>query len=101
MQVASIFNAFGSRIQLYEAAPRILMTEDEDIATAAAAAFRESGMVVRENFGTIESFEKTSIGVRMNFSKDGKRDSVEATLAIVAVGWAADTGGLRLCSGKR
>jgi dihydrolipoamide dehydrogenase len=98
VQVASIFNAFGSRIQLYEAAPRILMTEDEDIAAAAAAAFRESGIVVRENFGTIESFEKTPLGVRMNFSKDGKRDSVEATLAVVAVGWAADTGGLRLAA---
>jgi dihydrolipoamide dehydrogenase len=34
----------------------------------------------------------------MNFSKDGKRDSVEATLAVVAVGWAADTGGLRLAA---
>ncbi len=97
MQVASIFNAFGSRIELYEAAPRILMTEDEDIA-AAAAAFRESGMVVRENFGAIESFEKTPTGVRMNFSKNGKRDSVEATLTVVAVGWAADTAGLGLAA---
>jgi dihydrolipoamide dehydrogenase len=95
-QVASIFNAFGSRIQLFEAAPRILMTEDEDIAAAVRTAFRESGMVVRENFGAIESFEKTAMGVRMNFSNDGKRDGVEATLAVVAVGWAADAAGLSL-----
>ena len=32
------------------------------------SAFRESGMVVRENFGAIESFEKTPGGVRMIFS---------------------------------
>src|SRR5256885_6622720 len=51
VQIASIFNAFGSRIQLFEAAPRILMTEDEDVAAAIRAAFRESGMVVQENFG--------------------------------------------------
>ncbi len=98
VQVASIFSAFGSRIQLYEAAPRILMTEDEDIAAAVAAAFRESGIVVREDFGAIESFEKTPTGVRMNFSKNGKRDSVEATLAVVAVGWAADTAGVGLAA---
>ncbi|MBV9314936.1 MAG: NAD(P)/FAD-dependent oxidoreductase [Pseudonocardia sp.] len=98
MQVASIFNAFGSRVQLFEAAPRILMTEDDDVAAAVATAFRESGMVVRENFGTIESFEKTPTGVRMIFSKDGHRDSVEAAFTVVAVGWAADTARLNLAA---
>src|SRR6516164_4126156 len=95
-QVASIFNAFGTRVQLFEAGPRILSTEDEDVAAAAATAFRKSGMVVRENFGTIESFEKTPTGVRMNFAKDGRRDTAEAALVVVAVGWAADTAGLNL-----
>ena len=98
MQVASIFNAFGSRVQLFQAGPRILPTEDEDVSAAVAAAFRESGIVVRENFGTIESFEKTPNGVRMVFSKDGARDSAEATLVVVAVGWVADTAGLNLAA---
>src|SRR5499427_2521731 len=98
VQVASIFNAFGTRIQLFEAGPRILATEDEDIAAAAAAAFRKSGMVVKENFGTIESFEKTPAGIRMNFSKDGKRDSAEASLVVVAVGWVADSARLNLAA---
>src|SRR4029078_4845348 len=59
VQVASIFNAFCTRVQLSEAGPRILSTEDEAVSAAAAAAFRVSGMVVRENFGAIESFETT------------------------------------------
>ena len=54
VQVASIFNAFGSRVQLFQAGPRILPTEDDDVSTAVAAAFRELGIAVRENFGTIE-----------------------------------------------
>ncbi|MGH7000798.1 MAG: dihydrolipoyl dehydrogenase family protein, partial [Stellaceae bacterium] len=95
-QLASIFNAFGSRIQLFQSGPRILMTEDEDISTAVTAAFRESGIVVRENFGAIESFEKTPLGVRMIFSKDGRRDSAEAALAVAAVGWVANTAELNL-----
>src|SRR5947207_1219318 len=95
-QVASIFNAFGSRVQLFQAGPRILPTEDEDVSAAVAAAFRESGIVVRENFGTIESFQKTREGVRMIFSKNGAWDSAEAALAVVAVGWVADTSGLSL-----
>jgi hypothetical protein len=31
--------------------------------------------------------------VRMVFSKDGTRDTAEAALAVVAVGWVADTAG--------
>jgi pyruvate/2-oxoglutarate dehydrogenase complex dihydrolipoamide dehydrogenase (E3) component len=31
VQVASIFNPFGSRVQLFQAGPRILPTEDEDV----------------------------------------------------------------------
>src|SRR5436190_16565951 len=31
VQVASIFNAFGSRIQLFQTGPRILPSEDEDV----------------------------------------------------------------------
>lgn len=96
VQVASIFNAFGSRVQLFEALPRILPTEDDDVAAAVAAGFRESGMIVREHFGAIESLEKAPAGVRMNFTKDGKRDYTEAALAAVAVGWAADTTALNL-----
>ena len=97
-QVASIFNAFGSRVQLFQAGPRILPTEDEDVSAAVAAAFRESGIVVRENFGDIESFEKTPSGVRMIFAKDGLRDSAEAALAVVAVGWVANVAGLSLAT---
>ncbi len=96
VQVASIFNAFGSRIQLFQSGPRILPSEDEDVSTAVAEAFRDSGIAVHESFGAIQSFEKTPTGVRMIFSKNGGQGSAEAALAVVAVGWAADTAGLSL-----
>jgi len=96
LQIASVFNAFGTRVQVLEAAPHILPHADPEFAAAVAAGFRDSGVVVQENFGTIESFEKTAGGVRMNFSKDGRRSSVEAALAVGAVGWVADTDALNL-----
>ena len=98
VQVASIFNAFGSRIQLFQTGPRILPTEDEDVSAAVAAAFREAGIAVHENISAINSFEKTPTGVRMIFSKDDDQDSAESTLAVVAVGWTADAAGLNLPS---
>src|SRR5262245_7586526 len=98
VQVASIFNAFGSRIQLFQTGPRILPSEDEDVSAAVAAAFRSANIAVHENIGAIEAFEKTPAGVRMIFSRDGIQGSAEATLAVVAVGWVADTGGLSLAT---
>jgi pyruvate/2-oxoglutarate dehydrogenase complex dihydrolipoamide dehydrogenase (E3) component len=95
-QVASVFNAFGSRIQLFHSGARILPTEDEEVSAAVAAAFRDSGIEVSEGFGAIESFEKTPNGIRMTFSKDRRRDSAEAALAVTAIGWAANTTGLTL-----
>jgi pyruvate/2-oxoglutarate dehydrogenase complex dihydrolipoamide dehydrogenase (E3) component len=91
VQVASIFNAFGSRVQLFQTGPRILPGEDEEVSAAVAAAFRDSGVVVHENLSAVESFEKTPSGLRMFFSRGQDRDSAEADLAVVAVGWVANT----------
>lgn len=96
IQVASIFHAFGTHIQLFEAGPRILPTEEEEIAAAVRSALRASGMVVQEQFGAIDSFEKTPTGVRMKYCKNGRCHSAEAALAVVAVGWVADTTHLNL-----
>ncbi|HKO44922.1 MAG TPA: NAD(P)/FAD-dependent oxidoreductase [Pyrinomonadaceae bacterium] len=95
-QVASVFNAFGSRISLFQSGPRILPTEDEEVSAAVGAAFRKSGIEVKEGFGVIDSFEKTLEGVRMSFSKDGRLEAAEAALAVTAIGWAANTASLNL-----
>ena len=100
VQVASIFNTFGSRIQLFQTGPRILPSEDEDVSAAVAAAFRSANIAVHENIGAIEAFEKTPTGVRMIFSRDGIQGSAEATLAVVAAGWVADTAGLSLATAR-
>ncbi|MBV8140266.1 MAG: NAD(P)/FAD-dependent oxidoreductase [Deltaproteobacteria bacterium] len=68
------------------------------MAAAIATAFRARGIVVHEDFGTIESFEKTSAGIRMNFSKDGKRHRAEAVVAVVAAGWVGNTSSLNLAA---
>jgi pyruvate/2-oxoglutarate dehydrogenase complex dihydrolipoamide dehydrogenase (E3) component len=98
VQVASIFSGFGTKVQLFHSGPRIIPTEDEDVSAAVAAAFRASAMIVRESFGEIEAFERTSRGVRMKFVKDGHAETAEAELAVVAVGWTAETEALNLAA---
>ena len=72
VQVASIFNAFESRVTLFEAAPRILMSEDEQVAAAMSAALGASGVRVLEDAGAIERFERCSAGVRLVYSRTGR-----------------------------
>ncbi len=95
-QVASIFAAFGSKVALFEAAPRILVSEDEDVSSAVADAFTNNGITVCEGFGAVERFEAAPGGVRMVFVREGVEASREAAVAIVTVGWTADTDGLHL-----
>jgi pyruvate/2-oxoglutarate dehydrogenase complex dihydrolipoamide dehydrogenase (E3) component len=96
VQVASIFNALGSRVQLVEVAPRILMSEDEAVSAAVSAALAASGVRIVEDAGSIERFERSQIGVRLILSANGAADSVDAIVVVVAVGWVAATAGLNL-----
>ena len=96
VQLASMFQAFGTRVELFEPGRRILASEDEDVAAAVADALRESGVVLRERFGSITSFERTAEGIRMNFRTPDRDAQAEAALVVVAAGWVADTAVLDL-----
>ena len=96
VQIASMFHAFGTRVQLFERGARILPAEDEEVAAAVASALRGSGVEIHERFGDITSFEKTATGVRMNFRRGGESASAEAAHVVVATGWVADTKHLNL-----
>ncbi len=96
VQVASIFNAFGSRVHLVEIAPRILMSEDREVSEAVGAALAASGVDIVEDAGTIDGFERSAAGVRLLYSSGTGQQSIEAALAVVAAGWVADTAGLAL-----
>ena len=96
VQVASIFNAFGSHVHLVEIAPRILMSEDEEVSAAVRAALAASGVQVVEDAGTIDRFEPAAAGVRLIHSASDGRQGIDATLAVVAAGWVAATAGLNL-----
>jgi pyruvate/2-oxoglutarate dehydrogenase complex dihydrolipoamide dehydrogenase (E3) component len=98
VQVASIFHAFGTRVQLFEAGPRILPAEDESVAAAVTRELRSSGVGVHERFGVITSFEKTPAGLRMNFRHDDHDAGAEAAVVVVAAGWVADTAQLNLAA---
>lgn len=96
LQVASIFNAFGTWVSVFEAGARLLPHADADVAAGVAEGFRQSGIDVWEAFGTIESFTRNGAGIRMEYTDSGQRHSLDAELVISAVGWIADVDDLHL-----
>jgi dihydrolipoamide dehydrogenase len=96
VQVASIFNAFGSRVRVVEAAPRILMSEDRDVSAAVRDALQASGIEIVEGAGAIDRFEQSATGVQVVCSREGRERRIDATVAVVAVGWVAAVPGLNL-----
>jgi pyruvate/2-oxoglutarate dehydrogenase complex dihydrolipoamide dehydrogenase (E3) component len=98
VQLASIFNAFGSQVTLFEAAPRILMSEDEDVAAAVSQALSRSGIQVLQNAGKIDRLEPSPAGVRLAYERDSTAHQIDATIAVLAVGWVANTAGLNLAA---
>lgn len=96
VQLASIFNAFGSQVTIVEVARRILMTEDEDVSKAVGAGLAATGIQVVEDAGAIERFELCSGGIRLVLSGADPSRSLEATIAVVAAGWVAATEALDL-----
>jgi len=96
LQVASIFAAFGTRIDLFEGAGRILPAEEPEVSAQVAAGFRARGISLHEGFGAIESFERAPDCVRMTWRKEGRAASRTAELAVSAVGWLANADALRL-----
>jgi dihydrolipoamide dehydrogenase len=98
LQVASVFNAFGARIQLFESKDRLLSTEDEDFAEAVTEGFRARGITVHTGFGKIDRFEAFPGGTAMHYSKDGQSSVAQAQLVVAALGWVAQTQAMDLAA---
>jgi pyruvate/2-oxoglutarate dehydrogenase complex dihydrolipoamide dehydrogenase (E3) component len=92
-QVASIFNAFGAKIVLCQAGPRIVASEDADVSAEVARAFRDDGITVAEDCGPALRLDAVAGGVRATF-RNGL--AVDAELAVRCIGWIADTDAMDL-----
>ncbi|MBX3059698.1 MAG: NAD(P)/FAD-dependent oxidoreductase, partial [Anaerolineae bacterium] len=95
-QVASIFNAFGTKVTMLETAPRILMTEDTEVATAVKAAYEANGVQVVEDIEGLTAIEHTHGRFHVHYRLAGQEYTVETALVVMAIGWLANAAGLNL-----
>ena len=90
MEFADIFNAFGVKITLIEALPRILPLEDAEASDALAKSYRKRGIEVIAG----AKVTKATVGkdkVTLDVEAGGERKSVAVDAVLMAAGRAVNT----------
>jgi len=85
MEFASFYRALGSDVTVVEMMPRILPVEDEEVSKAAHKAFEKRGIKFRVP-ANVKKLTKSKSGVSLDIEVGGKTETLEADVAIVAVG---------------
>jgi dihydrolipoamide dehydrogenase len=95
IEFASFYRALGADVTVVEALPRIVPVEDEEVSTAARKAFEKRGMKFFVG-ANVKKLSKAKAGVVVELETGGKAQTLEAEVAIVAVGIAGNVENLGL-----
>jgi dihydrolipoamide dehydrogenase len=92
-EFADIFGAFGTKVTLIEALPRILPLEDAESSDALARSFRKRGIAAFAG----AKITKATVGtgsVTLEFEAGGKAEKLEVEKVLMAAGRAVNTEGM-------
>jgi dihydrolipoamide dehydrogenase len=96
VEFASMFNRFGTDVSLFEALPRIVPVEDEEVSKELERVFKKDKIRV-ETSAKCDQVEKTATGVKMRVTlANGKVEEVGAEKLLVAIGRAPMTSNIGL-----
>lgn len=97
MEFAYVFRSYGADVTIIEMLPHILPLEDEETAAEAAKQFKRAGVKMLVNTKT-EGIEATDAGVtvRLTDQATGQSQTLEADVALVAIGVQANTDAIGL-----
>jgi dihydrolipoamide dehydrogenase len=100
MEFASIYNTFGTTVTVLEMLPRVTPLEDEEISAELEKAFKKKGIQVQTG-AKVESIEKSGKGVKVAMKdKDGKAQTLNAAVILIAIGRKPNTENLGLEKSK-
>ncbi len=97
-EFADIFSAFGTKVTLIEALPRILPIEDAESSDVVAKSFRKRGITVVAG-AKVTKADVRKDGVTLTVEAGGKTETVEVEKVLMAAGRAVNTEdiGLKEC----
>src|SRR5437899_6390897 len=90
-EFASLFSALGTRVTVVEMLPRILPTEDEEVAALLAAEFKKQGVTIQAGVRV----EKVAVGAE-GVTTTLAEGTVTTSKVLVSIGRRFNTGGLGL-----
>jgi dihydrolipoamide dehydrogenase len=94
-EFADIFNAFGTKVTLIEALPRILPFEDAESSDALTKSYKKRGITVAAGV-KVKKANVRKDKVSLEIESNGKTETVEAEKVLMAAGRAVNTEGLGL-----
>ena len=96
VEFATVWSSYGADVTIVEMLPHLVPLEDEEVSLELEKAFKKNGI----NFLTshkVESVEATKSGVKVEVSDaEGKKQTLEAEQALVAIGFRPNSKGLGL-----
>lgn len=96
VEFAYYYAAYGTKVTVIEMLPRLLPLEDAEIGDALGRAFHKLGVAIKTG-AKVENAESGKKGVRVTVShEDGKKETIEGDVALLAIGRDPNTGGLGL-----
>ena len=94
-EFADIFNAFGTRVTLIEALPRVLPLEDAEASDALAKSYRKRGITVHAG-AKVTKATVAADKVTLELEAGGKKETIEVEKVLMAAGRAVNTEGIGL-----
>lgn len=91
VEFASIWRSFGADVTVVEMLPALLPLEDSDVSKELARAFGRRGIGVMAG-AKVEDVTASDDSIQATVSSNGKTETLEAEILLVAVGRAAVTG---------
>jgi dihydrolipoyl dehydrogenase len=92
-EFADIFNAFGTKVTLIEALPRILPMEDAEASDALTKSYRKRGITVHAG-AKVTRATLAADKVTLELEAGGKKETVEVEKVLMAAGRAVNTEGM-------
>lgn len=89
-EFADIFNAFGTKVTLIEALPRILPLEDAESSDALAKSYRKRGITTVAG-AKVTKATVAADKVTLEYEAGGKRETLEVEKVLMAAGRAVNT----------
>ena len=94
-EFADIFSAFGTKVTLIEALPRILPIEDVESSDVLTKSFRKRGITVHAGAKVVKADVRND-GVTLSVEVGGKAETIEVEKVLMAAGRAVNTEDLGL-----